>query len=264
MVGDTVSGAKNLVTRPSVLRTAGTLVGGHIGGPLGAVVGREVASDLASSLNAPQVTKIPPPAPSVPSPPVAATPPPLPVEVAPAQPPPLPVPKGVDPKVWEKLSPELQEQLRLKTEGIEIQRSSNPAPQPPRDPSYYGVEPKPATPVTPEVTKIPFEPEREAAGAAKVTKAQAAVADKIGSALVKAGVTDELLEQISKSPEAEAMFRAKVGPLHAEDYVPSPETWKAVRDYVKRNKAEAPMPTHLQNNPKAAAAAIALGDLMKR
>ncbi len=88
--------------------------------------------------------------------------------------------------------------------------------------------------------------------------------------MVKAGVDDDLLSRIAKSPEAEAAFKAKVGAVHAEDYVPSDKTWEQIREIVKAAKPKAPetvtvseeMPAYLKKNPKAAQAAISLADLM--
>ncbi len=66
--------------------------------------------------------------------------PPTPAEAAPA------VPSGVDPAVWERLSPELQQQLRAKVAGQPVSSAPASAPLPPRDPSHYGIEPKAAAP----------------------------------------------------------------------------------------------------------------------
>lgn len=178
------------------------------------------------------------------------------------------IPEGIDPDLWAKLTPEMQERLRT---GQTAAPRSTPAPHPARDPSYYGIEPKPAiVDISPQVQTIPFEPAREAAGAAKAAAPRTAVAQKIGDNLVRAGVTDDLLEQIAKSPQAEATFRQKVGSLHAEDYTPSDKTWAQIREIVKAAKPKTPetvtvseeMPAYLKKNPKAAQAAISLADLM--
>ncbi len=64
------------------------------------------------------------------------------------------IPEGIDPELWGKLTPEMQERLRT---GKTAAPASAPAPQAPRDPSYYGVGNEPNTPVRPPIAEKPAE-----------------------------------------------------------------------------------------------------------
>ncbi len=66
-------------------------------------------------------------------------------------------PTGVDPKVWDQYPPNVQEHIRATLEGKTAAPASAPAPQAPRDPSYYGVGNEPNTPVRPPIAEKPTE-----------------------------------------------------------------------------------------------------------
>ncbi len=66
-----------------------------------------------------------------------------------------PVPEGVDPEVFKKYPPAVQDAIRRKMAGEAAAAPSSPTPQPPRDPSYYGVEPKPAEAPAPQPAPAP-------------------------------------------------------------------------------------------------------------
>ncbi len=70
-------------------------------------------------------------------------------------------PAGVDPKVWDQYPPNVQEHIRATLEGKAAAPASAPAPQAPRDPSYYGVGNEPNTPVRPPIAEKPTEAPRE-------------------------------------------------------------------------------------------------------
>lgn len=140
--------------------------------------------------------------------------------------------------------------------------------QPPEAPG------KPAGPVTPPVHKgaNAYLGGEEAPSAPEAAN-RAKVADKIGTALAKAGVTDEHLTEIEALPPAQARkFWEAAGGIHREGYVPSSGTIDGIRAVVKEKQASGPklvvkpksvpLPAHLANNPKAASAARSLSEMM--
>jgi len=185
-VGDIASSAASKVaemaTKPSVVKAAGTAAGGIAGhlageslgipyaGYAGAYIGRKVGAELSKSIGKAK-------APIPESAPVEATPPDI------------PVPEGVDPKVWEALPPAMQEQLRLKTSGASTSSRSAPAPQAPRDPSYYGVGSEPNTPVRPPLAEKPAEAPAKPAENADLT---GKLNDLLRKEKIKAGLDPDL------------------------------------------------------------------------
>lgn len=215
-------------------------------------------------------------------------------------------------KLFDKLTPDEQKSVRKIADNIERKGPpALPAPGPLPAPIDLGEPVKPATtrpaampvrtPLRPPLAEaappLPEQPAAapgQSAGPVKPPLNEAAkpymggenapsapeaanrakVADKIGTALAKAGITAEHIDQVEALPAAQArQFWEAAGSINREGYVPSSDTISGIREIVKaketpgpklviKPKAAAP-PATLANNPKALKIAQSLRDLMQ-
>ena len=299
-VATVATAAKEVLATPAGAELAGAALGGAAGHAIGegfggAYVGRQIGKLLARKLT---------------QEPEAAPPPPTEAQARP-----LLDKIASNPdyggKPFDKLSAAEQDAVRSIADSIEGKKPPPlPGPGPLKQPVDIGetqAEPKAAKPRTrgpvmpPLAEKAPPVPEQppeapgqpagpvrapintaarpylggeEAPNAVEAAN-RAAASDKIATALIKAGITDEHLAQVEALPASAArQFWEAAGASNKPGYVPSAATIDSIRDLVKAREAKGPqlvvtpkagpLPKALQGKPASTIKlATALADLME-